>query len=130
MFICQQWEISFFVQFTKYSSFSLPGLVIPSIGTALFLRLHVCVCTCIIHVRTCTSTIIVQVHMLLGRCTRTMLPTNTNQHCEERVQPGAYERRSREGACNYRLHLGAIQIQIISQLTSKYGNHSFNQASE
>ena len=46
------------------------------------------------------------------------------------VLPGAYERRSREGACNYSLHLGAIQIQIISQLTAKYGNHSFNQASE
>ena len=46
------------------------------------------------------------------------------------VLSGAYERRSREGACNYRLHPGAIQIQIISQLTSKYGNHSFNQASE
>jgi len=29
-----------------------------------------------------------------------------------------------------RLHLGAIQIQIISQITSKYGNHLFNQASE
>ena len=42
------------------------------------------------------------------------------------------ELMSGEGACNYRLHLdlGAIPIQIISQLTSKYGNHSFNQASE
>ena len=50
--------------------------------------------------------------------------------CSAYIQSGAYERRSREGACNCRLHLGAIQIQIISQLTSKYGNHLFNQASE
>ena len=41
-----------------------------------------------------------------------------------------YSEQSSEGACNYHLNLGAIQIQIISQLTSKYGNHSFNQVSE
>ena len=32
---------------------------------------------------------------------------------------GAYERWSREGACNYRVHPSAIQIQIISERTSK-----------
>ena len=42
---------------------------------------------------------------------------------------GAYERWSREGACNYRVHPSAIQIQIISEQTSKLGNHSSNQAS-
>ena len=27
---------------------------------------------------------------------------------------GAYERRSREGACNYRIRPSAVEIQIIS----------------
>ena len=45
------------------------------------------------------------------------------------VLPGADERRRREGACNYRIHASAIQIQIISESTSKDGNQPFNQAS-
>ena len=35
------------------------------------------------------------------------------------VLSGAYERQSREGVCNYRVHQSAIQIQIINKRTSK-----------
>jgi len=45
------------------------------------------------------------------------------------LQPGAYEWRNHEGACNYHIHPSAIQIQVISERTSKKGNHSSNQAS-
>ena len=52
------------------------------------------------------------------------------KHSFSRLMPaGTDERRRREGACNYRIHASAIQIQIISESTSKYGNQLFNQAS-